>query len=156
MFCNWSQIRLRAFHLPAPCLWSAWLILFSWIWSFVWACADTQLWEGRSIWHSSAAKKWSCRKGEYWKEFSTLQVQHFIFSSSFHFTFSLCSKKKDGFIQLRTSVSMFDYYIMLYICVRVNMILDAMLLDCTKGFAIFRANLLGNELFKPDKKKEES
>lgn len=35
---------------------------------------------------------------------------------------------------------MFDYYIMLYICVRVNMILDAMLVVCTKGFAICHAN----------------
>lgn len=77
-------------------LWSAWLILFSWIWSFVWACADIHFWEGRSIWHRRAAKeKRSCRQGEYWKAFSTLQEEHFVFCVAFT-SLSLCVRK-DGF-----------------------------------------------------------
>lgn len=63
MCSNWSRIRLRHFISLLVCLWSAWLILFSWIWSFVWACADIHFWEGRNIWHRNAAEeKLSCRK----------------------------------------------------------------------------------------------
>lgn len=101
---------------------------------------------------SGAAKeKLGCRKGEYWKEFSTLQVQHFVCVVAFAALF-LCVLRKRWFSQLKTCISVFDCYSVLYICTGVNVILDAMLVVCTERSAICHASFTWKRVLQRDEK----
>lgn len=146
MLCDWSPIRLLAFHLPAP------LPLICML-NFIFLDLKFRL---GLCWHTILGRykhlaQQPCQgEAKLPKGWVLERVQH-VAGTAFYILLWLSlrflpvrpqeKKKKSDSNPLETSVSILDYSIGLHVCIRENMTLDAMLGVCTKGFAMCHANL---------------